>query len=734
MKKDKNKQRGVTLLALVIAIVIILILTSIATYSGIGVINSTKLARFTTELKIMQTEVNELYEKNKDGEDVSKYGQDISSASAEVQEQANKVFNELGISSDGYKFYDSSTIKDTLKIDGVEQEVFVNIEKRSVVSYKGIKYEDQMYYTLEQLDEVYNVEYEEPTADEPTFDVTYKKLANGTYKVTISNIQYNGNINKWYVKYQQDGQEYWSSTEDMSFVVSNPGKYKIQIENGSIKSATKDVSINEVNEPKLAEGMIPVKWNGTTWAKADEKNTNNDWYDYSQTNKKWANVVTVMETGNSGKTRQEYMDASVGTPIAEEDITTMFVWIPRYSYKITSGYHTNANGTGNIEIKFLQEKSDNFIGNMGEAKRTSITNGEDYVVHPSFTADTSLGGTGEEITGFWVGKFESSNSTATKNNADLSEASSSSKLYGGGNTTTLNVTIRPNVTSWRGINVNSIFTVCKAMNSEGNIHGLETDIDTTMMQNSQWGAVAYLAQSDYGNKQISTDSSSGIWNNPYNEGITTASTNSYGINVYHTTLTGMSGESRDKNTNAYTIKQNKNINSDGSVEIEYVDRSNTGTDGNPYTTKYYSYYTENGQKASTTRNIYGVYDMSGGAWEYMASYLGNATSNSYVNNFKSLNAKYQTSYLGTGETSSTEDRTINYTANQHIYGDAVWETSSSATGTTSWNGNHSNLPYFAAPFFARGGNFHSSSYAGVFHFWPTNAGEYNSSGFRVVAF
>ena len=236
MKKDKNKQRGVTLLALVIAIVIILILSSIATYSGIGVIKSTKLTKFTTELKIMQTKVNELYEKNKNGEDVSKYGQDISSASAEVQEQASKVFNELGISSDGYKFYDNSTIKDTLKIDGVEQEVFVNIEKRSVVSYEGIEYENQMYYTLEQLDEVYNVEYEEPSADAPTFDVTYRKLANGTYKVTISNIQYNGNINKWYVKYQQDGQEYWNSTEDMSFVVSNPGKYKIQIENGNVKS------------------------------------------------------------------------------------------------------------------------------------------------------------------------------------------------------------------------------------------------------------------------------------------------------------------------------------------------------------------------------------------------------------------------------------------------------------------------------------------------------------------
>ena len=39
-----------------------------------------------------------------------------------------------------------------------------------------------------------------------------------------------------------------------------------------------------VNKPKLAEGMIPVKWNGTAWVKADENNTNFDWYQYDTTN------------------------------------------------------------------------------------------------------------------------------------------------------------------------------------------------------------------------------------------------------------------------------------------------------------------------------------------------------------------------------------------------------------------------------------------------------------------
>ncbi len=38
------------------------------------------------------------------------------------------------------------------------------------------------------------------------------------------------------------------------------------------------------------------------------------------------------------------------------------------------------------------------------------------------------------------------------------------------------------------------------------------------------------------------------------------------------------------------------------------------------------YNTETGVKASTTGNITGIYDMSGGLWEYMAAYSGVGSS------------------------------------------------------------------------------------------------------------
>ena len=523
-----------------------------------------------------------------------------------------------------------------------------------------------------------------------------------------------------------------------------------QRENEDLLELEMTANNSKVNIPNLKEGMIPVKWDASnkTWEVADKNNTGNDWYDYSTSSKKWANVVTVKENCSDGKTRTDYLSAGVGTPIPEDDITTMFVWIPRYSYYVKSGYHENANGTGEFAIKFLIGTSDRIVDapeGQEKAIRTSDTNGETnggkYVVHPAFTADTNLGGTGSELSGIWVGKFESSNYISEYNNKNISISTTNEDiLYGRGDNK--NVTIRPNVTSWRVINVNDIFTVSQNMSKdEDKIYGFNSsELTTTIMQNSQWGAVAYLVQSEYGNMQKSTDGESGIWNNPYNEGFTKSSTNSYKMENYSTNMTGMAGTrsdnsiKRDTYTNYYSKLEGTKEDNGDTIKISYKNINSDSSEGSVYTNTYYRYYTENGQKASTTRNIYGIYDMSGGAWEYMANYLESATSNSYVTSFLSKDKKYQTQYAGTGATSSTADRTINYEANKGKYGDAIWETSNGCNGQSSWNQDYSNFPYASNPFFLRGGNYYGSTGAGPFCFSYGNGGGGYNSSFRVVLF
>ena len=101
-------------------------------------------------------------------------------------------------------------------------------------------------------------------------------------------------------------------------------------------SLSKNEDTSNANAPVLASNMIPVYYDETAkvWKKADVKNKTieNRWYNYE--NHIWANAVTVKDTN-----RQTYLNANVGTPISMDDITTMWVWIPRFNAVTPSNYN-----------------------------------------------------------------------------------------------------------------------------------------------------------------------------------------------------------------------------------------------------------------------------------------------------------------------------------------------------------------------------------------------------------
>ncbi len=125
--------------------------------------------------------------------------------------------------------------------------------------------------------------------------------------------------------------------------------------------------------------------------------------------------------------------------------------------------------------------------------------------------------------------------------------------------------------------------------------------------------------------------------------------------------------------------------------------------------------------------------MSGGAYEYVAAYVDNGDRNITIYGSPLVNAteKYKDVY----SKGSSDDRDSNYamsTPNNKHYGDAIWEISSSGSGTNSWYSDYSNFPYSRYPFFFRGGNYYDTSNVGVFSFY-NYTGEYNVYyGFRVV--
>ena len=407
-----------------------------------------------------------------------------------------------------------------------------------------------------------------------------------------------------------------------------------------------------VNNPELDTNMIAVKYVDNNWVKANTNNTDNDWYNYSE--QKWANAVTV-----SSSTRESYKSASVGTVINMDDIETMWVWIPRYSYSIASIDGTNYYGRqvacesnsptqalpGEIDIKFVRVN----VKEKGTA-RYNINEGMNS--NSWYTPDAFTFGD-EELSGIWVGKFETSSS-----NPDAE--------YGGGDTTTLDPIIKPNVISWRNISISNAFNVSIKMNDAGNRYGFSSSVDTHMMKNSEWATVAYLSQSRYG-KLGNTDFS-------------------------------------NANKEIYQNKSDQYI-----TGCSYGEPSNGNTD-------YGCHYTYdidiNGTGSSTTGNIYGIYDMSGGAWEFiMANYNGIGMENIIID------SKYYDQY--------TSDNTNTACSGKICLSHALSE-------TNNWYNDSWTMVNSAYPWIVRGGYYGDKTDAGIFHYYNyISSGRYNGS-FRLV--
>ena len=239
----------------------------------------------------------------------------------------------------------------------------------------------------------------------------------------------------------------------------------------------------------------------------------------------------------------------------------------------------------------------------------------------------------KNLSGFWYGKFETSHTTLA--------SSTTNNNLGCTNETCSNangIIIKPNVTSLRYNNVSNSFFASRSMEQAGNSFGFVKDeVDTHMSKNNEWGAVAYLTQSIYGRCTDSTTCTE------------------IGIN----------------NNSVYATGYGAPAGSDTSA-----------TNG--------TYDTDLGKNASTTKNIFGIYDMSGGATEYVMGVYNNTISNS---GFSSLpNEKYYNNYT-----------VVSYTGH-------------ALTETKKWYSDYAIFVNSSYPWFVRGGSYSNGAYAGVFGF------------------
>ncbi len=443
--------------------------------------------------------------------------------------------------------------------------------------------------------------------------------------------------------------------------------------------------------------------------KVEKADITEAWYSYQ--NKQWANAVILKD----GKV-DNYQP---GDEILESDIESYFVWIPRYRYQLKenesvyNGYSSVINLGQVTDINDFYTKSN---GNKGatqafeiqfetknDGTKTGSTKGT-YITHPAFSSFDS--------NGFWIGKFETGYDGATETtSAEINEQ----KVE--------NIIIKPNVYSWRGINVSNAFYTS---------YNYQRELESHLMKNSEWGAVAYLAQSKYGTCKDGKCTEVRINNS----------------------ASFVTGYSASFDPTCGNPEKNEICNKSETVEL-----NKDGSYG-------YSYYNISSQLASTTGNYYGVYDMVGSAWEFVMGVLQSSATDATPASGRS--SKYNSGFKGpytvpsndnTTETENTDGfewpskkyydlydyGTTNQDYQRGHLGDATKESgpfytikfpASSGSNAEriigSYNADQSRFIYLTSVWFVRGGGYDHGTETGVNSFGHSSGSEGSSYTFRII--
>ena len=439
MNNLKEKNKGITLITLVIAVIILIIISSLLVYNAKTGIKLRTLKKMYNDIELLSDKVESHY---------AKYGalpaefEYLGNIYFEPEPNDNDIYyvidlNALdGVSLNyGYDFKNITSEDDTLAYNDV---YIINEQSHHIYYVRGIEMDGVVYYTVDSDD-----------------------------KVTLSN----------------EKVEIPEKSNNSAFS-REWGVIEIEFLNGTSYGTT-----TTPNEPNMTSDMKAVYWeNG-------EEKVEGESADFDKS--KWYNYIAQAGATTSGGTSKwanaKTSDGSywVWIPRYAYRIVYFDTEAHRDAYRADNTQTTGI--VGYSDARGLVDKEGKTPSDIGEPV-TSIGVGENKLrPHPAFETDLNQGGWDTKLEGIWVAKYEMSAETSTDGQNWTATSPSSSTLLttNAGNTssTKYRAVSKPGVKSWRYLYVETMYSNGFYYNRNSESH---------MMKNSEWGAVVYLADSRYG--------------------------------------------------------------------------------------------------------------------------------------------------------------------------------------------------------------------------------------------
>lgn len=200
-----SDKRGITLIALILTIVLVLILAGVSFNINSNLVEKMNIQKVYTQLDILEAGVGVLYEEYKS--------------------------KTTDIDSEGYTHYTKEEIEQQLGIQGIEQEAWINWNTRKAkMEYNGQFYESQGY----------QVEYDETEIkNDLAFDI-YFEWQDNRYKIQIIP---NNNIEGLRVAYRKKGETNWILVDKFEFEFVEAGDYEFRLSDKSGNENIQEKSI-----------------------------------------------------------------------------------------------------------------------------------------------------------------------------------------------------------------------------------------------------------------------------------------------------------------------------------------------------------------------------------------------------------------------------------------------------------------------------------------------------------
>lgn len=323
MKKSKGN-RGITLITVIIAIIIMAILVTVSVYSGVESYRNAKVTQFVTKMQLIQTKVDELV-------DTNEYS-NLGSSAATYQNIITIAYNQEEISTSdvqNFKYFGIDDLKDDMELENIDTDVLINFTTREIVSVDGVEYKGKTYYTQYKLPQGQELVFTNNTR-EGNIDFTVNKEMDGlNCLIRLTNVSPNckllygegaieSEVSEW-----KTISNYTRTREEYTVNITKTGTYlfKIQDNNDETSTSIKTVLVVTTNSPKTEVDV-------------------GHHYDYANNINHWSIV-----DGN--------------------------VWIPRFAY----------NKNDNTQIKFIK-------GNSNIATDNTYIDLQNWIIPSIFSGDT----------------------------------------------------------------------------------------------------------------------------------------------------------------------------------------------------------------------------------------------------------------------------------------------------------------------------------------------------------